>query len=573
MGRSESWDVRAARIPRRRLLARTGLGAIGIVAGAACASNPPAPKAAPGGAANAGSPPGAGSSSGAAAAAAPAAAQPKYGGRIQTTALALASHRDPHQANGIGLGIDPLICYSKLVTYQWGKDIKAPSYLPGPDLAESWSQADETTYLFKLRSGVKWHNLAPVNGRELVADDVLYSYQRIRDLKFFAAPLAGIARIEAPDRTTVKLTLDKPNADLAGNLCDVYQVIVAKEVVDANGDLKTAPVIGTGPWIFENMDGQSFSAKRNPDRFVKGRPYVDGFEFAKAGEVSAILNAFRAGNVNVIGTSLNPQGGEELLRTAPKAKVFWVPLDRSPNHLVINPSREPFGDIRLRQAVAKAIDRKAIIDTVQLGHAVLTSGLPLPGTDWSLPADELDRSFARDVDGAKRLLREAGKESGFDMEMIVPPYVSGTLITMSELIQANLKDVGIRATIRQMDGPAWGAVYNNGDFQTSMTTSSFPAPNATLYSRYYTGGAQNKIGYTNPALDKLIDQQAVLGRDPDTRKKLLLDTQRAILTDAVYIPLHAFQQPTFYADNMRDLYPPGGIFGAGDFWSTVWFDQ
>src|SRR5262249_43905154 len=254
---------------------------------------------------------------------------------------------------------------------------------------------------------------------DLVAEDVLYSYQRIRDLKFFAAPLAGITRIEAPDKGTVKLTLDKPNADLVGNLCDVYQVIVAKEVVEANGDLKTASVIGTGPGIFEDMVvGQNFAAKRNPDWFVKGRPYADGFEFAKAGEVTAILNAFRAGNVNVIGTSLNPQGGEELLRTTPKAKVFWVPLDRSPNHLVINPSREPFGDIRLRQAVAKAIDRKAIIDTVQLGHAVLTSGLPLPGAEWSLPADDLGRAFARDLDGAKRLLREAGKESGFDLEMI-----------------------------------------------------------------------------------------------------------------------------------------------------------
>src|SRR5437899_4851636 len=111
MGRSGYWNTRAARLPRRKLLRRTGLGAIGIVAGTACASNPPAPTAAPGGAAIAGSTPGAGTSPSAAAAATPAAAPPKYGGRIQTTALPLASPRDPQQANGIGLRIDPLICY------------------------------------------------------------------------------------------------------------------------------------------------------------------------------------------------------------------------------------------------------------------------------------------------------------------------------------------------------------------------------------------------------------------------------------------------------------------------------
>src|SRR5438552_13989438 len=97
--------------------------------------------------------------------------------------------------------------------YKSGPDIKAPTFLPVGDLAESWDQPDDLTYVFKLRRGVKFHNLPPVNGRELTAEDVTYSFQRIRDLKIYAGNLAGVAKFEAPDKYTVKLTLNKPDAD------------------------------------------------------------------------------------------------------------------------------------------------------------------------------------------------------------------------------------------------------------------------------------------------------------------------------------------------------------------------
>src|SRR5439155_4473853 len=106
------------------------------------------------------------------------------------------------------------VCYSTLMTYRSGADIQAPSYIPTGDLAESWEQPDDLTYIFKLRRGVKFHNIAPVNGRELVADDLLYSYQRILAKKSFAGFLAGIAKTEAVDKATLKLTLQRPNPDI-----------------------------------------------------------------------------------------------------------------------------------------------------------------------------------------------------------------------------------------------------------------------------------------------------------------------------------------------------------------------
>src|SRR5262249_15553281 len=147
-------------------------------------------------------------------------------------------------------GVGPYICYSQLLTYKWGPDIKSPSYIPTGDLAESWTQADDTTYLFKLRSGVKWHNIAPVNGRELIAEDIIYSYERVRELKSQAGFLAGITKMEAVDKLTLKLTLDKPNPDVLDNLAQNKLSIVARERVEqTGGKLDESPLIGSGPFI------------------------------------------------------------------------------------------------------------------------------------------------------------------------------------------------------------------------------------------------------------------------------------------------------------------------------------
>src|SRR5204862_7448715 len=126
---------------------------------------------------------------------------------------------DPHLLNVAALvGHGAGMCWSQLLFFKNGPGIKMPNFEVEGDLAESWTQPDDTTYVFKLRPGVKFHNIAPVNGRELVADDIVFSYQRVLDQKTFAAVLRGVTKMEATDRSTLKLTLDKPNADLLANL-------------------------------------------------------------------------------------------------------------------------------------------------------------------------------------------------------------------------------------------------------------------------------------------------------------------------------------------------------------------
>lgn len=568
----QSWMNR--RVSRRGVVRGGALGALGLGL-AACSSNSATPTVAPA--------PTTGAVAATSAPAAPAAsatavvAQPKLGGALKTMVTITERTLDPHMAAGAFGGIGNAICYSNLVAMKWGKDFKPPSYIPGPDLAESWTQPDDVTYLFKLRAGVKWQNIAPVNGRDLVADDVVYSLQRMRDLKYYAAFIAGVTKIEAPDKSTVKLTLDKPNADLILNLAEaVGPQVVAKEQVDKQTDLTALPVIGTGAWIAtEFVPGDHIFFKKNPDYFLKGTPYADTFESYRTADASNVLNSFRSGAVNIVGSGMNGQSGEDLIKAVPNSTTFWVNLNRNPSEMVLNLRNDLFKDIRVRQAIGKAIDRKAIIDTVFLGHAALSSGIIMPSADYQIPDAELQTLYKRDVEGAKALLKAAGKET-MEFEAVVPNYLQGGYVTMAELIKANLRDVGITINLTVVDTPTITQRQTSFNFAAYIAAGgSGGTPNSFLTARYLStsAGTSNYAGYSNPDVDKLIDQQFVLSRDPDARKKILLDIQRKIINDAAYINLHEYQQPTMARPELKNFTPPTGTNSHNLFWSTVWIDK
>jgi peptide/nickel transport system substrate-binding protein len=561
------WDRR--RVSRRRLLRGAVIGGAGLAL-AGCAGSGTTPAAAP-------APTTAPASGGAPAAAAPTQAPAqKRGGALKIMGTAQEKDLEPHVAGSLGAsgGWGPYICYSQLIAYKWGPDIKPPSYVPYGDLAESWTQPDETTYTFKLRPGVKWHNIKPVNGRELVADDIIYSYNRVREQKSFAGYLAGVIKMEAVDKGTLKFTLDKPNADLLNNLGLNTLSIVAKEVVDANGgSLANAPVIGTGAWIFDSFTlNERFTANKNPDYFLKGQPYVDSFESIRSVEASVITSAFRAGAINVIPSGVTVQQAEDLLKASQTTRITWVPADRNTTELMLNHNLDIFKDIRVRQAISKAIDRKAIIDTVWLGRGGLTTGLSLPDPSYMIPDAELTKLVGRDVAGAKQLLSQAGV-SNLSFEIIAPTYLSGAFVSLTELIQANLKDAGINTTIKTADTPAWATAQMTQNFQAITGTFAGAAPNGWLNTRYKTGGGQNYVKYSDPEMDKLIDQQAVMVKDPDGRKKVLQDIQRKIINDAVYIPVILYHQPVMVQAEVKDLYPPLGINGHSLLWLSAWLDK
>src|SRR6266446_4340456 len=209
--------------------------------------------------------------------------QPRRGGILRVRGYD-PPHFDPHQTLNFKTNTTLSFVYNKLVRHKVGAGVTPGTFAIEPDLAERWEEPDDTTVVFHLRRGVRWHNKPPVNGRELTADDVKFTYDRFlaekgNPLRYMLDP---VDRVEVVDRYTVKFVLKEPYVWLLSVLAYPLSMwIIAPEVVQQFGDLKKPEsAIGTGPFILERYDPNVKTVfKRNPDYFREGQHYVDGEEW------------------------------------------------------------------------------------------------------------------------------------------------------------------------------------------------------------------------------------------------------------------------------------------------------
>jgi peptide/nickel transport system substrate-binding protein len=569
---SEKRRERSTYRPRlgRRQILRAGGAAVLALGTVRCAAPPGNGSAAPGGAAVASAGPVSASVS-----PVPAAAAPKLGGVLRVGVSSAETHLDFQAPGGSSGGWSHAIAYSGLLKFKHGPDVKPPAWIPTGDVAESWEQLDDLTYVFKLRKGVRFNNKRPVNGRELVAEDIIFSFQRQIDLKVNAAPLVNVSKMTAPDHYTLRVSLDRPNADFLVNLADDTNKILAHEVIDENGDLKEGPVIGSGPWILDsNQIGQSANLVKNPDYFVKGLPYLDRFEFiyqATARNIAAV----QTDATSICGVALLAPDVDATLKSAPQLKVYSLLDTRNGHEFGFNTARPPSQDVRVRQAVLKSIDLQSILDTVLLGRGELTTGIVLPDESWKLPKDEIQRLFKRDVEGAKALLRDAGMAQGFEAECIfIPVYLSGIFQTEAELMQQQLKEVGITLNLKPLDPAVFTGLTQRGDFQMYVNTQlGQSSANGDLLGRYRSKGPTNYTQFSDPKLDALIDQQAIMSRDPEGRRKVFQDIQRYVVDRAFKIGIAATLVGMPYQPYVKNWWPPQHSAKGSDHWTDIWVDR
>src|SRR5712692_47838 len=316
--------------------------------------------------------------------------------------------------------------YSKLVRHKVGGDVPPGTFIVEPDLAERWEELDDTTYIFHLRQGVKWHNKPPVNGRELVAEDVKFTYDR-----FLTEPantnrylLDSVDRVEVVDRYTVKFLLKEPYVWLLSVLAYPTSTwIVAPEVVQHFGDLKKAEsAIGTGPFLLERYEPNVKTVfTRHPEYFRDGQPSVDGVEWLVVEDASAALAMYRSGQLDcgpASWWSVRQEDLESVQKTHPHLQ-FQEFLSTVSHAIYLRNDQAPFNDVRVRRAISHAVDRQAILDAVWL------RGEPTPAisrglAEWSPRIDELGagaRYYQYDPKEARRLLAEAGFPKGFKTQM------------------------------------------------------------------------------------------------------------------------------------------------------------
>ena len=274
-----------------------------------------------------------------------------------------------------------------------------------PDLAQSWRSVDPRTYEFKLRPGVRFHS-----GREVTADDVKYTVERLLDPKV-AVPLRSylgpVDHVQAADKYTVRIAMKEVYAPLVSVLADRRPcAIVDREVVEKHGSLANWDG-GSGPFkLVEYTPDVRVVLERHADYWEKDKPYLDQVEFRIIPDESSRLAAIRAGDVDM--TVLKDPKNARLLRNDKGIVLNDVPSfwrSASPFNL----ARPPLNDVRVRQAISYAIDRQEIINTVLFGEGVVTGPLPPGEAEWAIPVNrENFPTYYPDLAKSRALLKEAG---------------------------------------------------------------------------------------------------------------------------------------------------------------------
>src|SRR5262245_60627477 len=401
------------------------------------------------------------------------AGQPKRGGILRVRGYDPV-HFDHHQTINFKTNTTLSFAHSTLVRYKVGTDVAPGTFTPEPHLAESWETPDDTTYIFHLRQGVKWHNKPPLNGRELVADDVKFTFDRFRSEPGNADRhmLASVDHIEVVDRYTVKFVLKEPYVWLINVLANPRSMwIIAPEVVQQFGDLKKPEsVIGTGPFLLDRYEPNVKTVfKRNPDYFLKDQPYVDGVEWLVLEDESTGLAMYRTGQIDCgpwHWWSVRQQDLEAFKKSQPNL-VYQDYLSNVPGVIYMRTDQAPFNDVRVRRAISHAIDRQELIDAVW-GRGESTPAIARGLIEWSLPVDQLGpgaKYYQYNPKEARRLLAEAGYAHGFKTALTTTSGLGRDLIDDVQLVQRYLKDVGIEVELKLQEFGAYMATTFAGKYE------------------------------------------------------------------------------------------------------------
>ena len=509
---------------------------------------------------------------------------PKRGGTIAIRGVD-PLHFDPMLTSSFKTHTALAFTHSRLVRHKAGPGVTPGTFPIEGDLAESWMQPNETTYVFKLRRGVRWQPKPPVNGRELTAEDVRYSLERFLTVpgNVLASTLRFVERVEAPDRSTVRVTLKEPSAWFLDMLAAPMAVaIVPKECVERFGDLKKAEAcVGSGPWMLDGYKpNQSLSFVRNPNYFVPGLPYIDRVEAAVDEDAASRMSSFIAGKWDigydggVVFRTEWAQIRDALRQRRPTLRTTDV-LMNIMSHVSMRTDAPPFNDVRVRRAISLAVDRQAIMDATSEGTGALNPPVPAGLKDWSLPVGQLGdgaRYYKRDLAEARRLLSAAGHGNGLPASVCFTTYGSAILVDQAQLILAQLKEAGIDARLDQKEYGAYFSTCFVGKFDSMAfgPQSNFLEPDGYL-AQYLPGEARNQSHVEDAvATDLILRQRRTL--DPTKRREIVHALQRHLAAQQYYVSIHSGLSVAVWESALKN-YGPNLGYDLGGRLTAAWLDR
>ena len=469
------------------------------------------------------------------------------GGRLVMTSVSFGNPNDPHlviTATGR--------TYSVPMTNGLVKgNIYDRSYPIIQDLAKGWEVSkDGLTYTFKLEQGVKFHNVAPVNGREFTSEDAKYSLMRItadpsvivekwkaryqRRLDF-----GDIQSIETPDKYTLVVRLKEPYAPFLDALAHPGTQILAREFVESFPEkIILEGMIGTGPYLPVEYKNQVMATyKKNPGYWKKDAegnqlPYLDELVSHYFGDDTSRLAAFRARNLDMASAS-NKTQLETVTKDMPDTRVFITPSS-SLNNFRFNMKFKPFQDVRVRKAIHLAVDRYQLLELVEEGIGVPAGPVtPTYGSlantmDWLLSQPGFRKDKTQDLEEAKRLMKEAGYEDGLSFQVLVS--TSQRNADLMSLIVEQLKPLNITLKPEFVDyAGQWVPRSTQGEFELShMSHALSTDADAVLSPHFFTDAPRNYGKFSDAVLDDLIKKQKTAVTLED-RKKYAQEAEKRLL--------------------------------------------
>lgn len=392
-----------------------------------------------------------------------------------------------------------------------------------PGLATSWTvAADGLSYTFTLRSGVKFHD-----GTDFNADAVKFNIDRI--LKAKSSPrkseLASVDSVEVKDPSTVVFHLKKPDSTLLAQLVDRAGMILSPTAIQKAGDeLTRNPVgAGSGPFVFvEWKRDDHLTLKKNPNYWKKGLPYLDQLIYRPIINDDARASSLKTGDVDVV----RQLAGKDVAGVKADPTLIWKEVPGLGfGGIELNHASGPFADKAKAQAVAMAIDRAQILKNIFFGLGTISYG-PIPPSSWAFDPTEKVYDKA-DPSKAK------ATATGFSFSLKVTNNPDS--IQEGQLIQSQLAKAGITVNLQ---------VEEFGQILTETEAHNFEAalvgwsgrldPDGNLYSWFHTGGGNNQGQYSNPQVDKLLEEARTTA-DQARRKQLYSEAQRLLVTDAAYV--------------------------------------
>jgi peptide/nickel transport system substrate-binding protein len=397
-----------------------------------------------------------------------------------------------------------------------------------PSLAEDWEVSEDgLEYIFHIKKGVKFHN-----GEELKADDVVFTFERAMASPFAGAVFGPVESAEKIDDYSVKVKLKYQYVPFLTALTAPVSSIVNKEAVESKGDDYGRNPVGTGAYEFVNWASGSQIVLKAFEDYHLGPAPIKNVTYKIITDPSTAVVALQSGEVDAV---INvPAIDIQSINNDPNLTLYETPSALF-EYLGMNTSQAPFDNVKVRQAIAYALDKEGILMGVAEGTGVLANNQLIDSIFGY--TDEI-KAYPYDVEKAKSLLAEAGYEDGFNAEIIT---VEGDRKKIAQIVQENLRQIGITCEISILENVAYLDKAKKGEFDMFVTGWNTPAPDADLglYFSYNSSmiNAMNYTRYFNEEMDDLL----IRGRTtPDESERLIIYKQALELlhSDVPNVPIY-----------------------------------